>query len=274
MSSIRYGTYNVANACVSGAKSDRVLDELIHHRVDMCVLPEVLPADYSVTDTTQRFARAGYAFLSVNNDDADERLDARQTGLAIKQTADISGQPEVVRLQTRNAWHMRHGTSDSHVKMEYFGVHLDDRGNAEREVQIQSLLNHIQPGADVIITGDLNADYLSTPYRPFCRFLGSVTRHIPETQPRKLTGNLPSPGRMRNLSRRLDELTDGTTMQRLVDAGLQDADVLRQPTTTRLGFLRLALDRAMVSSNVVVSDYQVAPQTVSDHSLVSFTATI
>jgi hypothetical protein len=263
------------------AKTDQVLSELEADKADLVVLPEALPDSRKVdnhTDTInglyERFERAGYDFSSVNNFDADRRGDARQTGIALRRGAGINGTPEPIRLATRNAWYLPHVMPGTARQIEFFGVHLNDRGNDERKVQIDALASRLNPEAEQIVIGDINADYKTTAFRGFCRVLGLATSFIPESQPKKLTNNLPTPGRIRSIARRLDEATDGTTMRELLELGLHDADELHQPTSTRMKFLLLSLDRGLVSEGVVTSDFKVAPQTVSDHSFVSFKASV
>lgn len=271
---LRYGSYNVANAFVDPAKSDRVLDELADAAVDVCVLPEVLPAGHEMVDARGRFDRAGFDFLSQDNEDADNRRDTRQTGVAVRRGAGISQTPSSIRLATRNAWYLPYVMPGTARQIEFFGVHLNDRGNDERAVQIDALEQNFTADTEQIVVGDINADYESTAFRGFCRFLGLATSFVPESQPKKLSRNLPTPGRIRSIARRLDEATDGTTMARLWKLGLHDADPNHQTTTERMKFLLLSLDRGMVSENIITSDFKVGRQTVSDHRLISFAAEV
>lgn len=152
--------------------------------------------------------------------------------------------------------------------LRVFGVHLDDRNEANRLKQVEDLMEHIaQSPFPVIAMGDFNAMHSSS--LPARLLRNKVARFGIDHFPHAST---------RDILQRLSEMAIGDTMRRLEQStDLQRSDAAMRPTTTPKMRGRewmpsvpmVQIDHILVSPGVEVRNFEVSPDGGSDHRAIS-----
>lgn len=152
--------------------------------------------------------------------------------------------------------------------LDVLGVHLCDRSEDNRLRMVEAITANSSLNSSTVVAGDFNAlhgsDVRARLYRAKTSYYAALA-----------TPNQ----RIRNAGEKLHEMGYGTTMQRLKEAGLEDADPEHHSTMLLGGLAVLGqLDRIMYSRrDVETRDFQRFPlrneygQHISDHCLISAT---
>jgi len=158
-----------------------------------------------------------------------------------------------LQLATRKTLDLR--VCDPHTKAprRIIPYHGDDRSAETRVKQIEAFLDNHEEGLPTVIGGDFNdthhEDRLSRIISS--RTMRAVAHAIPAVGPF---------GRARSIATRLTGTGIGTSVALLEGRGFRDADPTHAAT-----FLGLQLDRAMLSPELHVADFQLGNRASSDH---------
>lgn len=148
-------------------------------------------------------------------------------------------------------------------RIRILATHLDDRSEALRMKQVAAVVDFIN-GEDMqtVMLGDFNAMWDSV-----------IARGIRSAPVRWLAAHVPGVW-LRSIATRFTDMASGTALQFLAEqAGLRDADIRRQPTSTPklrgvewLPSIRMAqLDHILISSELIAETVAVMPDGGSDH---------
>ena len=203
--------------------------------------------------------KEGYEFNSAEyEDDPPFHVDRHLvilSRLAIKQ----SGQ---IRLANRNG--LAASLVDQAQELTIIAVHLDDRSEANRQLQTQAVIEHVQFSQPTIIGGDFN----SALNHSFVRNLAATS------MTRSAAKFLPKPG-LRSAIERGSTMASGETMKIFYRAGLKEADPDRQATFPAILPL-LQLDHILTTPQVNVVDFKrdVEWPHPSDHLAITASVTV
>lgn len=204
---------------------------------DVLVVPEALTPD--AKDVDPHFAsELGYEnAVTIAYEDETPHPSGEQYIRVLTKTA-VQPSWEKVRLHSRNGIALQLGQAG----LELIAAHFDDRNEALRKAMGSAVIE--RSASNTTVAGDINS-------APNTRRTRAWSHIAP------LAAALPHP-RVRSLAGRLHEMTGGSTLQMLEDAGFRDADPLRQPTSfMRFGGLTVKIaqldhiltGRAVQSSN-------------------------
>ena len=279
---LRVGTINAANTGFDPIPSAVMLAAATE--VDICVIPEILPAtDYDDGHDAGAFRellaersrnlrlaanRQGFDLSSVNYDDTRPRRDRRQLGLTIAESI----QPHIddvstVRFGGRNAWQVNINASLLGKAVVLAGVHAPDRPSSDRAAFIEDVIAFSREHEDAAVIGDLNENSARNPRSRMLELAGKIARLIPQTEPMYLEDNPMTVGRASHLLQKGGEIARGRGHDRLVAAGLTPA-ALAEPTMKLLGMIPMTPDGVYTTSGLHQSDSRVVPVHYTDHAAI------
>lgn len=249
---------------------DHILSEIMHLNADVIVLPEASDGSNLASHIKMAITAKSYKIFTATYKDSGTRKYPAVTNPTIMLLS---------RLPVKNVCQTRDGDirtlltaditdPDTGYTYRLFCIHLDDRSEKNRLIQIKNLLKEIEKSTyPVILAGDFNSmhkrDYKARLLKGFA--LKNISRLIPGRE-------------VRDKLERLFEMAEGSSLDQLESkAGLRDADKRHQPTTTAkmrgqllLPSLRLVqLDHIFVGPTVKFLDFKVSSDGGSDHRAIS-----
>lgn len=261
---VEVASWNLAKGLGIDDRRVQILDGLKQLDADVFVLGEAFASDDSsskdfvvdVSGQIHDFAvDNGYKAYIASYKDADPTRLGAPAGieqyLAVLGRAVLTEATEV-RLKTRQGFKLR--IDDGNKGIVGIGAHFDDRSEGLRLGMVDAVLEAIKNTSQpTLVMGDFNAMHgRSLPARIMRNKLASLAA---EHAPNERTAWLAS---------RLIEMADGTTMQRLVEAGFQDADPRHRSTFKFSGLPFGQLDHIM-TADLAVEDFKIRSFKGSDH---------
>lgn len=182
-----------------------------------------------VADTVSKLEKMGYSACTGPYDGSDGRPDKHSLLLAVRsELLSPSRPPRLVRIAIKNiaeCWITRPNGQAVH----FLGMHLNDRSEAKRQTELDSLVCKISPDREpTILAGDFNSIHAADAHGKLFRRARRIhllvrLKLMPITHP---TGK-PMPnsrGRTGSIFYRLHEMASGKTIGRLLAQGFTDAD--------------------------------------------------
>jgi endonuclease/exonuclease/phosphatase family metal-dependent hydrolase len=272
MAELTVGSWNMLNS-FGDARATSSLEVLKRMDADVVFLGEMTLRDnldgehyLGVADAMQ--GELGYNHSSVSNYSPYE-------GVRDMHTMSMWGRGAVQSV-TKEVFGQRYGMKASIPDMDLtiFGVHLDDRSEAERVNSGKAILREWAGiGDELMILGDLNEMHRRDPKSYRLRALGRIAGRMEVADYYNENKKL-----QRTASRvlRLCRMAEGKTLGMLEDAGLQDADPY-SPTIS-FGPIGFQLDHILASSGLIVRNFQRHPRNMqrgspnlSDHAPITAT---
>lgn len=262
---MRLAAWNVARGLsnteqeASPRRTQQIIDGIEQLDADVVILSEAYNQRGIEPDAAQHLTQTlGYRALATPYEDSiahqNEPSDFEQH-LMILTRQDGALQP--VRLGGRNA--LAHQVMVDASPVTILGSHFEDRQETLRLGMAEAVVDMIDDGATpVVLAGDLNAMHRQD-------WRAHVLRH---SLTRLAAQHAPHP-RIRSLGTRLTEMADGTTIDTLLAAGLEDSDYHRTATMKLGGAALVQLDHIMTSRGIHSHNFQVDNLRGSDHRAIS-----
>ncbi len=276
---IKVVSWNIEGRLTRFAKKGRGSPEHIVETIraldgDVVFLAEASDDDVIDSKINERLDRLGYDIHTVRYDD-DSNEDRKWAAEEVPNMKLLTRIPAAnfrqIRLgDIRNALVVEVINPTTGQLLRIFGVHLDDKNEANRLRQVKDLVMHVkESSAPTIVMGDYNAMH-ATDFR--AQYLRSsliilAIKYWPHA-------------RTRDIFERLSGMAIGEALETLQNSsGLKDVDVLRRATTTpKLRFqewmpsIRLVqIDHMFVSHGMTVTGFSVGTDGGSDHRPISAT---
>ena len=270
---IAFMNWNVAGALSEEAKARQLIHEISLREPDVAIFPEAYnEGQEQFLDDAQAELSGGYKVSLTAYDDDDNRQDRRgMMALVRHELSMYETGGNVVRLAGRNALEHLITSPESGQEVHVLGVHLNDRSGVKRGQEVDDLLDYLMlPTEPTVVHGDMNEVHFGSSRGLYFKVAGMIASSpkwlFPVGEPESVNPKM-SRARIGSMAERLHEMSQGAVLQRLVDAGLRDADVLHQPTfNSKKPFAQL--DHTLVSKSLIfkVKSFEVLPHhALSDH---------
>lgn len=276
---IKLASWNVEGRLSGYVKNGRgsaehILEGIEALDADIIILPEAF-LEEPAPGVDDRLAGMGYAVydMAYGDDDRDwsQEFMGKMNYLRVLSRLAISQLEEVAWAGKRRLVSFHVNDPESEDEILVLPTHLDDRSENQRLDQVDDAATYVEK-ADIptAMLGDFNAMW----HRKRARLFGSRAMRF-------IASHIPHEG-MRNKAVQFTDMATGTTLQRLADVGLRDADVRLRPTVTPK--MRAApfmpsvplgqIDHILVSKELEATDFKVYPDMGSDHRAVAATIVI
>lgn len=249
---------------------EQILDKIEALDSDIIVLPEASDADDIEPAVLDRIRGLGYQALTAHYSEKEDRTYKALTDPTIK----LLSRVEVVDFQEIRLGDIRTMLMADVINpatsqpVRVFGIHIDDRNEANRLKQIEDLIPHINNSPyPAIVMGDFNAMHGDS-------FQARILKNKLVTA---AASNFPH-SKIRDVSERLVGMATGDTLRRIAEGtNLVQTNPKMIPTMTPkmrglewLPSVRLVqIDHIFVSPDIEFSDFQVASDGGSDHRAIS-----
>jgi endonuclease/exonuclease/phosphatase family metal-dependent hydrolase len=274
VSDIRVVTWNAEGMFGEGTKTKRAspvdaLSVLKNLNADIVVIPEFGNSTAILPETINAIESLSYECVVIDYN--DERAPGLQF-VVLSKLPIIRHQTFELEGTTRQALSMACRLPDGQI-LNIFGIHLDDRNEQIRMLQIKSVVQQVSNmTAPIIVAGDFNA---MSEHSLFARLVRSTgARRGKNVIPHK---------QLQSVIERVSEMAIGTTIEYLLDnTTLVDLDPSSQPTISakqtdlewmpswRLG----KIDWMFGDSSIIVHSYKISKDVGSDHRAVIADITI
>lgn len=265
----RVATWNVegrlAPSALDGTRStpELIARQVLQMDADVVFLPEAFRGNSPNREVVRLFEKAGYhSFVCAYGDTErlSEEADAATYSLVLSRL--LVRKAESVRYDAyRSLPVVTLSTEGSDVIVA--GMHLDDRSENQRSVQVSAIVERFRDlAAPLILMGDFNAMHHSKLARLYnLPVIRSVARIVPHPF-------------ISSMIVRFSEMASGTVLHALMkNLSLYDADNRRRATATPklrgvewMPSIRLAqLDHILLSKDFTVNNIRVLPDGGSDH---------
>lgn len=272
---IKVYAQNALDGLASGKVSKEYLRIIHKLKPDVVFFSEAykIGADNNyLTWFVQSLKNKNYQVIIGPYDESDGRKDKHGMLLAVNSKLVMPKTTQgFIWAGTRNiaeCW-LSSGDGATRTPIHFLGMHLNDRNEALRQIELDAVLKSIkETNSPVIVAGDLNSlhkiDAKGGIFRS-ARYVHLMVKLklFPMTAP---TGE-PMPntfGRRNSKLFRLHEIAGGKTIQRLLENDLHEADAYHNPTFPADSPL-VQLDHILVSSSFIVKEFKRLPAGASDH---------
>lgn len=273
---IKLASWNVEGRLSGYVKNGRgsaehILEGIEALDADIIILPEAF-LEEPAPGVDDRLAGMGYAVydMAYGDDDRDwsQEFMGKMNYLRVLSRLAISQLEEVAWAGKRRLVSFHVNDPESEDEILVLPTHLDDRSENQRLDQVDDAATYVEK-ADMptAMLGDFNAMWR----RKRARLFGSRAMRF-------IASHIPHEG-MRNKAIQFTDMATGTTLQRLADVGLRDADARLRPTVTPK--MRAApfmpsvplgqIDHILVSKELEATDFKAYPDMGSDHRAVAAT---
>jgi len=236
---------------------------------DAAVFTEAYKAgtDEVLKTSIKQLESLGYNVFHGPYDEQDGRKDKHGILLAVRTPLSSAKKPRLTRISEHNiveSWLKLRNNQQIHL----LGMHLNDRDEAKRQVELDDLLQLIDVDTPTILTGDMNTIHKQEAKGKMFRKAKRIHMLVrlklhPKTDP---TGQ-PMPnnrGRIGSVMYRLHEMASGKTITRLLRSGFTDADPTHQPTCPASNPYA-QLDHTLITDHLTVKGFERLPEGSSDH---------
>jgi endonuclease/exonuclease/phosphatase family metal-dependent hydrolase len=272
--SLKILSWNIEGRLTSFSRRGRgtpehILAEIKRHNADVAVLPEASDGDDVSDETIRAIELMGYEIHTVYYDDKGARFDAAEANPTLKLLS---------RRPVTNVRRLRYGNvrnalvvdiiDEEKITYRFFCIHLDDRSEANRQMQVKEIVGHITASPyPVVVMGDFNAMHASDMKARLLRsgLFRAITRTV-------------SHPRAKDMLRRLSEMASGETLRRLeAETDVIAVDNHHRPTSTPklrgmtwLPSVRLIqIDHIYLAPTIESKNFKIARDGGSDHRALS-----
>ncbi len=271
-------SWNLYDGLSNPAKVDGILGAIKEVGPTVAVLPEAYD-EYRKDSLTfegalEEIERMGYVPVAALNDDEEYREDRHGSVAMIKREHYLSAFSQgAVELTGRNALQVSVEDPESGNPISVYGVHLDDREENTRIVEVQQLIANVEQtrSEQTVLAGDFNALHFRDTMSIALRLVKPLFAGA-EFISYRPGGEYPFFAEKKDKIRRLSSMATGQTLERLIWNGFSDADRKHTPTFPVLGPLAVNVDHILYKGNIwpVTDSFTAHPKTdLTDHRAVS-----
>lgn len=258
--------WNVDGGLGDESRARHIIRVIKNFKPDIAIFPEAWhEEDRPTADmASDKISQLGYALTEAAYNDEIYNGEARSNRLSIlglvRQELTVqTTKNQSIRLAGRTALALTVLNPAANKTFDVYGLHLDDRHEKHRLEQTKILLGHIGLSRRVVLGGDFNSMTRNVVTARILRGLLPFFSLAPKVDYEKYS-RPPIIIDKADQIRRLTEMAQGTTLQKLEDRGFIDADPRHYPTIGPVN-----LDH-ILTRGIGTKNYRVIRQTpYSDH---------
>lgn len=264
-----------AQNALDGYSQENTARQLINATLEVAPSVAVFPEAYTEGEdrwldfVQEDFDKAGYQVVHGLYEDHDARTDRHGLLTVVEKHLAVPESARLVRLAGRNAIAQSLIDPATESKVDFVGVHFNDRSEELRLLEVDALRNEVvDVERPTVLAGDMNAMHRESTYSAkitAARVISKLVdwRIMPIVDPGSVHDKL-SLARIGSLGKRLSGMATGSVMEQLIAEGFQDADSRHRPTMPA-GKPFAQLDHVMHTAHFTAQDFQVLPTGSSDH---------